>query len=301
MARRRYFILDETLPEAEVENMMGRVVLDIRLPLRDYAPSRQNPQDIVSSILPEPNLSTNRKDFVSAMQSSGFRTKLGDYLGMHLGSTDEESLALESQAIRRYSLDQHKQHFTALMADATYHSEVTQLLKNSKTGKGYLVVGFMTVEGGVWTQGNNQERSAGVNATAPIVLATAGIPSLDPSINTSLSHQTTGSHSFKSAPLQIFAVAYDIVKLTHSFDKTVPRYIKTEPALGPAKRAKAHHLAMGKDSDEEIEIDEESGDGGEAHNRFLSDVVLEDVSPPIEGVEDEQLSFEIGEDWTEIQ
>ena len=68
MTRRRYFILDETCPEREVQSMMGRVVLDPAAPLHAFAPMeplndkevRHNPEDIIPTILPEPSLSTKR-------------------------------------------------------------------------------------------------------------------------------------------------------------------------------------------------------------------------------------------------
>ncbi len=46
------------------------------------------------------------------------------------------------------------------------------------------------------------------------------------------------------------------MKLSHSFDRIAPNYVRSEPALGPAKRAKSNHLAMGGDSDDEIEEEE---------------------------------------------
>jgi len=58
----------------------------------------------------------------------------------------------------------------------------------------------------------------------------------------------------------IFAVAYDFVKVKRAFGKSVPRYFRDDVVLGPAKYAKAKHLAMGRDEDDLIEEEEDSED-----------------------------------------
>lgn len=160
-------------------------------------------------------------------------------------------------------MKQTKQYFEELMKDPLYSRDVRQLLRDSKWGKAYFVVGFMTTEGAVWKRGAMQEHPAGFTVKAPVSLAT-GMPSqLDPGISPSYAIQNSQEHSFDVAQVEVFAIAYDVVKLSHGFDRTAPRYVKSEPVLGPAKRAKPHHLAMGPDSDEEIEEEEGEVEGEE--------------------------------------
>jgi hypothetical protein len=132
------------------------------------------------------------------------------------------------------------------MKDPLYSRDVRQLLRDHKSSKAYFVVGFMTTEGAVWKRGSKQEHTTGVTVKAPVSLAT-GMPSqLDPGIAPSYTQSNAQEHAFAAPQTEIFAVAYNVVKLNRSFDKTAPNYVRSEPALGPAKRANPHHLAMGE-------------------------------------------------------
>lgn len=157
------------------------------------------------------------------------------------------------------------------MKDPLYSRDVRQLLRDHKSSKAYFVVGFMTTEGAVWKRGSKQEHTTTVKA--PVSLAT-GMPSqLDPGIAPSYTQSNAQEHAFAAPQTEIFAVAYDVVKLNRSFDKTAPNYVRSEPALGPAKRVKPHHLAMGGDSDEEIEEEEDETEESET-------ITLDQDSPP---------------------
>jgi hypothetical protein len=47
----------------------------------------------------------------------------------------------------------------------------------------------------------------------------------------------------------MFAIAYCLEKLSYGFNETALKLIKKMPVVGPPKRAKAKHLAMGGESD----------------------------------------------------
>jgi hypothetical protein len=247
--------------------MMGRVVQDIRLPLHRFAPvepldhasPRHNPQDILPTIVPKPNLSINRKEILESATTKELNVALTQFFGINFARSSTEKAELEGQQVKRYSLNQPKQVFKHLMKNNDYAKDVRELLAESK-GRSYMVVGFMTTSGAVWKLSSEAENKTGFTATVPLSLALGTPPQLDPSISPSMSTKHSPSRTMSVVSEEIFAIAYDIVSTLRKLDFSAPGYVRKEEAYGKEKRAKAHHLALGEDSDEELEFESEDED-----------------------------------------
>ncbi|KAK3627306.1 hypothetical protein LTR56_019312 [Elasticomyces elasticus] len=294
MSRKRFFILGETCPKEEVESMMGRVVLDYQLPLKAYAPRepirqegqierRHNPQDIIPDILPKPSLTTSRRDFLRQLGGNSASLTMTEYFGINTANSDEEKVELESRTVRKYSLKQPAQYFELLMKDELYERDVRQLLSGSR--KGYLVVGFLTTEGTTWNLSSTSSKESGVKFKVPISTGSGGPPELDPSVDLSHKHETGEEHSYSTAETEVFAVAYDVVRISHAFDKTATYYIRRDIEHGPAKRVRARHLVLGGES---------SGSDMEAEEEDLFN--KDDNEIFAETSEKSDVSFDVGED-----
>jgi hypothetical protein len=287
----RHFVLDEPIPETTASKLLGRVVLEITCPLRAFAPREAtcNPLNIIPNLLPTPLLSSNRKDFLQTQISRSARSGLTDLFGFNLARMATEKMTLESQLVRRYSLEQTRDVFDSLMKDESYSGEVRRFLKEHGTKKGYLVTGFVTTEGSVWTRERNRGREAGLQGELPVTAAvTAPMPGVDLGVKLSTSDNNLTEQKFESKEPLIFAVAYDVVILKKRFDKATPGYFKDEVVLGPAKHANPKYLTLRPDGG--IIYDEEAmdEDGMLEDVKLVGSLDLEDVDSEWDG-----LSFEI--------
>jgi hypothetical protein len=295
MTQRRFFVLDESCPASEIPNMMCRVVADKLLPLAKFAPieplspsePRHNPQDIIASILPPPSLSTNRKDFLEAVHSNKLSASLTSFFGFDFARSTEERLILQTKSVKRYTLNNPEVYFKTLMQNEYYARDIRQLLEDSKHA--YLVVGFLTTTGAIWTQSRGKNSHDSASVTLPISeLAGVPMPQLDAKLCPSRTVAMKQSREMRVAQEEIFAIAYCSVKLSYSFDKTAPKLMKKTPVVGPPKRAKAKHLAMGGESDEEIDDDLGQGTVEKADNMI---VALDEDD--FEDIQSRQDSFEL--------
>jgi hypothetical protein len=271
--------------------MLCRVVADKLLPLHAYAPVEpispdeptHNTCDIIPNILPEKHFTyANRMDFVKGVKEGQIHTALASFFGIDLASKSQEGLTLKSGQAKRYTLNNPDQKFKELMRNELYARDVRELLKKTTFGKAYLVVGFLTTSGALWTQSETRGRTAGFQLTVPVT-ETLGSPIpgfADPQINASTSTQSQQGRHMHVVEEEIFAVAYDEVRFSYSVDihefKMRPDVVHHRPVL-----AQARHLAFGGDSDDEIQSsgdeDEEGNtvDGGNitimGENRFTED------------------------------
>jgi hypothetical protein len=273
MDTRRFFVLAEPCPAKEVESMMGRVVLDHRQPLKNYAPvepfdaseERHNPQDIVPTILEDPVVTLSRRELLGKIQSHAIRTKLTQYFGIDLARSKEDQVEFESRLVRKYSLRQVQHHFNKLMQYQLYARDVAELMK--ERGKAYMVTGFMTTEGASWTKASKIEQSVGFDITLPISQI-AGVPGIDVGVAPSSSRGGFRQQSYTTDATEIFAIAYDVIKNHRRLDRAAPNFMSVQPALGGAKRVQAHHLALGPE-DENDEVPENSEDEDEDREEDL--------------------------------
>jgi hypothetical protein len=258
--------------------MMCRVVVDKFLPLLKFAPMEplssstepsHNTQDIIPDVLPSPSLSTNRKDLLEIVRESKLKASLTAFFGLDTERSTEEYLSLQSQQVKRYTLKNPDQYFKKLMENELYARDVRELLETTFLSRGYFVVGFLTTVGAVWTQSRSKGHSEGATAKLPVTTITGiPMPQLDPSI--SHSHSTTFNqrHCMHVAQEEIFAVAYCVVKMSYSFDKNAASFTRKTPVVGPPKRARARHLALGHGSDEEVD------DGSDEECKKCCDTVV---------------------------
>lgn len=247
--------------------MMCRVVADKLLPLHHFAPSEllsteepsHNTNDIIPDILPEPYITTSRQDLVTLMRRSDIATTLTTYLGLNLSPGDTQSVSLQSESVKRYTLANPAQLFNRLMTNELYARDVTNLLRTVRPEKAYLVVGFLTVTGAVWKRNQAHEHSAEVKFSVPVgdIVSIGAQAGLDAGVSLANEQGTGAQRTMHVAEEEIFAVAYCKVKLKREFSRNAPHLMKTI-AFGQAKRNKGHHLTFGDDEDEmEASSDEE--------------------------------------------
>ena len=257
----RHIILDETIPGDEIDGMIGRVVLDIKSPLRRYAPDKpRSPKDIIPSILPAPVMTTNQKHFLQNHISRDFQSGLSTFFGLDLAVSNEERFSLESAILKRYTLEQVKSVFDELMKDVIYRRNVEDLFKNNKVDKAYLVTGFLTTDGGTWIRGSARGGTTGVKFTVPLSAAITGAPSAyDPHFGLTSEKKIDRENEYITDTTEIFAVAYDVVRLKRTLDRKAPGFLRTrnDIILGSAFIVNGKHLAMGQDEDEIIEEEED--------------------------------------------
>lgn len=248
---------------------MGRVVADKFLPLQKFAPSSplsstsrpHNPEDIIPNILPKPSVSKNRKEILSVADKQGLSVVLGSLFGINLARTNEERVQLESQSVKQYALSNPDDFFDLLMAEDLYAADVQKLLANTKRGHAYLVTGFLTTCGTLWTRTNGKSQTAGFSVTVPVA-EIVGVPQsalVDPTVNPYRTAKTGLQRQMHVADEEIFAVSYSLVKIRYSFDKNAPHFTKRTPTVGPPVRANVHQLALGDDDDDEEEEQETTG------------------------------------------
>jgi len=290
----RYFILDEPTPESRARKLLGRVVQDITSPLRSFAPRAAqdtssiggDPQSIIPNLLPAPFESTKVKDSIRNNVSNEAGTHLTDFLGFNIAKIDEDKLVLESNVVKRYSLEQTRDVFDRLMEDPVYSSEVRQFFKKHRVREAYFVVGFITTEGSVWTRTRSRGHEAGVNGQVPLsAIAVVPIPGTGVGLKLSTSDNQVREQKFSSEESLVFAVAYDVVKWKKRFNKFVAGYFR-DVVLGPAKYAKAKDLAMAGDEKEIIEEEEDENEdvGAEDKVEVGGGLELEDLESGWDGL-----------------
>jgi hypothetical protein len=283
MTRKRHYFLDETYAAKEINKMMCRVVVDKLLPLHQYAPAEplspnqpsHNVQDILPDILPEPFIYENFKQFLQTTNEGSVRAGLSSILELDMSSSKWDSLSMDSEMVKRYTLNDPGKAFNALMENEHYARDVRELLKDTSFGRAYLVVGFLTTTGTKWKLSESRSVSAGVQVTLPVQSPLPGIgdPQLHPSFSTT-SRQGQHQHVIKE---EIFAVAYNKIKISYSLDRST-RKLKKTPVLGRAIRPAGRQFAFRGESDSSDSSDDEDGtkDAGERDDSHTMEVVMVD-------------------------
>jgi hypothetical protein len=294
--------------------MMCRVVHDKYLPLYKSAPIQpliianatsapdrsHNTNDIYPNILPTPSLTTDRKDFLSTVRDRSIQTTLSTIFGLDLAWENEDKVSLETKEVKQYIINNPGAVFKELMKDDLYARDVRALLKDASFGRAYLVVGFLTASGALWTREGVQRTKVSANFTAPIT-ETLGVPpmpglNVDPGLGFGIGNTKTTGRTHISPDEEIFAVAYALVKIKYGVDRNgVTRTVK----VGPPKRGSAKHLVLhshhGDDSEDDSEVDDHNDDEGVGTNRAAeapNDITIEEVALPLDG-SDVKWSFEL--------
>ena len=286
--------------------MMCRVVQDVQLPLFKFAPVEplllvdtlekqkrpHNPSNLIPNILPEASLTTNRKDFLSAITDKSLTAKISKIFDLDGGLNNEERVNFETKEVRRYALSNAGEYFKKLMGDELYERDVRALLKET-SGRAYLVVGFLTTSNAKWEQDRSDLSTYELTGAVPVtaIAAAAGAPlpvSLDPSFSAKNNATHTSNRSHESPDEEIFAIAYAPVK-TSIFDFRK----KKKVVIGRAKSASANHLAFSHfDDDNDDNDDDDSNDDAPARNSGDGEIQLgEDDVDWAESLEEEGFEF----------
>ena len=265
MRRLRFFLLEETCPASEIPKMMGRVVADKYFPMEYYAPKEplssepsHNTDDIIPGILPKPSPSTDRKDVLQNTKETGLKASLTALFGLEHTKDKQELATLETEEVRRYSLHNPREYFNKLMENELYAEDVNELLESK--GRAYLVTGFLTTKGALWTFSNTKSNRNAVDASVPVTGlagATIPIPGLkDPHISASDSKIYGRQRHMRVPEEEIFAVAYSVVKRSSTLGLQRP-HVRHNVVLRSSMRVKGRHHGFGDDSDEEVDNDED--------------------------------------------
>ncbi|KAF2099232.1 hypothetical protein NA57DRAFT_76462 [Rhizodiscina lignyota] len=274
-SERRYFIPEEPLPASEISKLLGAVVANKLLPLKSSAPNTasgsdeplHNAVDIIPDLLPDPVVWLDRKDFLSRTSGWTVRGGLSSLIGIGYSHTTENGIIIESEELKCYSLANSAEHFETLMKNELFARDVRNFLQRTRRTRAYFVAGFLTTKGTQWKEFNVYSRKSGVNVTVPVLEAVGSpLPGLaDPQFAPSIKKSVRSEQSKRTEDELVFAVAYNVIKISRAFKVVRDNSIYLKRALinvGP-KRATAKHLAFsGDDSENEdiIDSDEEGFD-----------------------------------------
>ena len=247
--------------------MMCRVVVNKLLPLHEYAPDdplspgepSHNVQTILPNILPEPFIYENHRQFLETVNEGSIRAAISSLFDVDLSSSAKAGLLMQSGTVKRYTLNNPKKIFNKLMENEDYARDVRDLLKDTSFGRAYLVVGFLTTTGTIWTQTENRSASAGLKVTLPAQVV--GLPLLgvaNPELNPSVSTTKRQGRYMHVVEEEIFAIAYDEVKTSYGIDGLVKKLKKT-PVLGSSVRPQGKSFAFTPESDSDDSSDDDDG------------------------------------------
>lgn len=252
---RRFFLLREPFTANEADDLLGRLVVSKTSPLDKFAPfsdptrPAHKTNDILPSILPKPDISTRCDQTITVAREHGLTVQLSALLSFNLSRTKGETRRLESELVKKYTLQSPQVYFQQLMQDDDYAQDARELIASTSSGRVYLVTGFITASEATWTIENTASSGNGFNATIPIGIA-AGLPSpgLDAGFGVNGSNSNTSSHTRHVSEEQIFAISYSVVKLSTRFNLLSKSTART-PVVSHPKKAKPYHLAMSNESD----------------------------------------------------
>lgn len=220
--------------------------------------------------------------------------KLAKLVGFQVTRNEEQSRTLESESVKSYVLPNPDHYFEELMKNEYYARDVRVLLGKAWPRHAYLVTGFLTTTKSAWKMEGSQNNKTSLNVAVPVssVLpaAVAGAVAINGGIYGLVSAQQSDERAV--AKEEIFAVSYSVARLSYrpSASKTL---FTSNPTIGQPKRAKAHHLALGHNGEEEEE-EEVDWDSDDAVEQFKAGPVERNESTNadviISGIEtDEQL------------
>ncbi|KAB8239144.1 uncharacterized protein BDW43DRAFT_319392 [Aspergillus alliaceus] len=121
MGQQRYFFLDEAIPASEMDSF----IFEHFHPLTSGCPSHKT-EEIIPDILPQPSLSTNRKEPIQVFREKDISAQLSALLGFKITRGSSETRKLGSDLVN------------------TMPGDVRALLESAKFHRIYLVTGFLT-------------------------------------------------------------------------------------------------------------------------------------------------------------
>lgn len=262
---RRYFVLAEVLPKSYIADFLGKVVMDKTSPTRHYAPFAGSPRDIAPQLAADIVVWSSRNDLYTHAKAWKIGGGLANLL-LQRSFLEEKGANLESDVVECHSMANTPVVFQSLMSNEAYASDVRALLKEAKSSRAYFVTGFLTTQNASFTEFSVKSQRTGLEVTA--LTLPGGIPKPpsgdDPFGRPNIKPEVEGSHrikrSMKTADQVIFAVSYDVIKSSRSFDKDAKAFLSRSIVNAGPRRSKPKELAFnGEDSSSECS-DEDTGD-----------------------------------------
>ncbi|KAH7251105.1 hypothetical protein BKA59DRAFT_124546 [Fusarium tricinctum] len=268
---RKYFVLRDPLSVTEADSLLGRLVTSTTSPLDRFAPCPDprrpphNTNDILPCILPQPDISTSCDQTITIAKDHGFSVQLSALLNVKLSRNGEETIRLESDLVKKYTLRSPEIDFELLMENEDYAKDARDLLEKTKGNRAYFITGFITASEATWSTEKTTGRGGGFDSTVPTGQA-CGIPDsgfLNIGFGANRFTSNTQSYTRYIAQEHIFAISYHTVEL--SSKRVWPSMdVSYSTVLTGPKKAKAYHLAMGTGDDDdlgEVEWDSDDEDG----------------------------------------
>jgi hypothetical protein len=229
---------------------------------------------------------TDRKDFFENVRRSGVQASLSELFRIEFDRSAGNSIRLESELVKRYSLVDPERRFAELLEHPQYAAEVSSLLAKRRSRRGYLVTGFMTTTNSTWSKVTTDNNSLDTNVALDPGLVTSGAPSgLD--IGVGANHATSKSKQSEwfSPNEEIFAVSYVGLKLQGS--GLLGRGPK-KPVIGDVVLASNGHAALSgggqtHSNGEQIGSDSDSEEDDDPPEKKV--VVLVEEAPVLEGID----------------
>lgn len=259
MKRAKFFLLQDPISATEVESFLCRVVTSKTAPLESFAPFSlpgapgRNTNDIIPAILPKPEEYTIKNGVLTTTRELQLSFQFSTAIGGNLSLGGGPIRKLDTGSLKRYTISNPEEYFRELLLDESYSRGVKKLLHKAWPSHCYLVTGFLTVKGCEWTIKDNSSLSHGGNARIPGAEAALGATGHLGDVRVGFSGSTGAQRSYQlnTTDEQIFAVSYSTARLVYKAGPSFLSITRT-PEIGRPKRAKAHHLAMGADDEEEL-------------------------------------------------
>jgi hypothetical protein len=297
---RRYFILEDPLPYAD--QPLGRVVVDKWRPMRDFAPcdppAKGEPRhglfDIKPDTKPNEHVYEDWERFVGHTSDWSIEAGLASLLGIKHSRESESGITLKSKELKTCNLTDTRRCFGDLMKNTLFSRDLTELVNQTKKSRLYFVVGYLTTKGGVWKEFISAKRSSRVDVTVPVLEAVGSpLPNNvgDPQVAPEVGNGERTEWSTKMEDDVIFALAYDVIKISYGFGSDRKAAARRRIEYGAPKLGKSHErvLAADDDTDSDEEDEDDYADDSEPLERV--DAVLCDANT-VDDHEEEDLDVD---------
>lgn len=260
MERPRFLVLTEPIPVSELDNLLGRFVVDCFSPLDISAP--KSVKSVGEQYGLEPILSEDVALLIKSTKERSGGARLRAILELAASRGWNSELRMESSSIRTYRLRSHDRVFEDIINDEIRLKEVKGIFDYTKgrllrtRRQLYMITGVKVISNSSWSLERSVNNSKDVTVTIPVSQAanavTPGLNVLnvvdpDPEVNGSYKNQSSTTRSSKTLQDQIFAVEYRTITkpLLVKYSK------KWKPSFGAVKRFDWGNAMMGEDEDED--------------------------------------------------
>ena len=265
-----YHVLSHELPGYHAENMLGRVVLDVKDPLHRYIPDSTNgeaefhPKAIVPDISDEGVPINDLSEFLDSVTDSKVKLNLDHILYGHGLKNNSRNTKMTAAIATRYVMNNVENKFNTLMRDKKYRKQVLELFDGSEGKPLALVTGVMTCEDMRVRSDRRAEHEVGADLRVPVGEAMGGPSLADPEAGFDYLKAYGNATESKIKVEVVFALAYDEILPNQyakkkGWRKFLPKKQEINPVVGGKIPGTGPGLYLGASSDD----DEKTDDGGE--------------------------------------